>query len=217
MNKKENYLLFLIRYHANNLLTKFSKKKPHKYMMLIMGRYPSNIREAVKPVLYHDSEFRYSLGSNTISMLFESKLNIVDLDAKLKASFEGYAESFLIIRRDIIERDVYTLNMSMAMYRNLFSQQPKISPFLKLDELHSVVNVMIRSRNQFNSMIEEMNKEIEEVRAMKMNEEDDNIENIEPEIIDYEAELNRILEKVKATGFESLTETEKITLSKFSK
>ena len=212
----ENFIKFWFKYQYNNLVTRLQRNKKETYLLLLLGKYPPNIMEFIKVTLASGGDFRYSLGINTIVILLESTKTINEIDICAKSRFDGYLDHYVVFKRSEVADDNYLFSMNKMLYSNLYMLPSDKTITQRLIEMDSTISLLIKSTDQYNQFIDDVNEEVRK-GIWDMIDEDDEFDqpiNISPQI-NQKDELNRILEKVAELGYDNITAEEKLTLSKF--
>lgn len=220
MKQRLTYAIFWASYHFNNLVNKFRKKTTHQYMVVTMGRYPMGFNQVIKEVMSTNSPVRYSISVNNVVVMFKSNHDFHTLDDLLKDMMIGRVDNYLLIKMSSLSKHFYSLNMNQKTYRELFSHfhpDHRKSPFQMLDDMQMVINTLQIQRNSFNKLLKDVQQELIAEEQEELETLDNILSPLESTKVDLEAEANRILDKVRKQGVDSLTDDEKDILTKYGK
>ena len=73
MNKALDWIFFKIRYTLYVISGKIFTRKPKKYIMFFVGKYPDNFKHGLKPILDNDHQLKWIFGPASIILIFHSK------------------------------------------------------------------------------------------------------------------------------------------------
>jgi hypothetical protein len=227
MKERLSFAWFWIRYQLNSLVSNFSNKKMYRYLVIITGRYPSNLNTVLRGAAQQGTDVRYALTPNNIHLMVYSKKKMKEFDDHMKNGLEGFADAFTVIQMGKFSKKFYSMNMSMTMYRNLFGrltqEEKAMTLFEQLDTMQTVMNIVQRSRERLANFLDRLSRDVPPMPIDENYNEDDYEDDHyydspgeeAPAPENTEAELNRILIKIKEGGLESLTEEEKLKLQKY--
>jgi hypothetical protein len=194
-------------------------KIKNKYIMLCLGRYPVQLNEVIKGLMIKDTAVRYHISPKCVAVMFTSSHDFHPLDEILKNVMVGRADNYILIKMSGLSKHFYSLNMNIAMFRALFSPiHPDYvkSPVEMLDEMQGTMNVLQKSTDKFSQIVSQVQQELLEEIVY-----DENVtqtpasDQESPEQL--ETEINRILDKINISGYDSLTESEISKLNKYAK
>jgi hypothetical protein len=198
-----SYLLFKIRYHIYVGLSKVFEPKRNEYIMFLLGRYPQNFKHGFKAILDSRSLFRYSIGSTCIVIRFSTTKNLDEVQQTLSRVYSGYMDSFFIF--ESTSRHAKTLDQ--VHYKHLYDDTVEVRTVeSSLNRIQEFIEVLQQMKQQFMRMFKEQEEYQEDVTNEGDTEERITMDDIDP-----------ILEKIKESGIESLTEQEKLILKKYTK
>ena len=197
------YLLFKIRYHIYVGLSKVFEPKRNEYVMFLLGRYPQNFKHGFKAVLDSRSLFRYSIGSTCIVIRFNTTKSLDEVQQTLSRVYSGYMDSFFIF--DASSRHAKTLDQ--VHYKHLYDETIEVRTVeSSLNRIQEFIEVLQQMKQEFMRMLKEREEFEDFTQDNNSTEQQITMEDIDP-----------ILEKIKETGLESLTEQEKLILKKYTK
>lgn len=197
------YLLFKIRYHIYVGLSKVFEPKRNEYVMFLLGRYPQNFKHGFKAVLDSRSLFRYSIGSTCIVIRFNTTKSLDEVQQTLGRVYSGYMDSFFIF--DASSRHAKTLDQ--VHYKHLYDETIEVRTVeSSLNRIQEFIEVLQQMKQEFMRMLKEREEFEDFTQDNNSTEQQITMEDIDP-----------ILEKIKETGLESLTEQEKLILKKYTK
>lgn len=122
MNKILDWVFFKIRYEVFLFFNKFFAKKPRKYIMFFVGKYPDNFKHGLKPILDNEHQLKWIFGPASIILIFHSKEKMKYLDKFFKKMYSEYTESFFLFD---ITKEKYTKHVTDAYYKHLYLEGPK--------------------------------------------------------------------------------------------
>ena len=200
MNKALDWIFFKIRYTLYVIYGKIFTRKPKKYIMFFVGKYPDNFKHGLKPILDNDHQLKWIFGPASIILIFHSKEKMKYLNSFFKKMYSEYSESFFLFD---ITKEKYSKHVTENYYKHLYLDGPKKHNEIVLNKIQYFVDLVAKAREQY---IEMLNEEIKNASDSKSNEE---VVKINMDIIDP------ILDKIIEYGYDSLTEEEKIILKKY--
>jgi len=200
MNKALDWIFFKIRYTLYVISGKIFTRKPKKYIMFFVGKYPDNFKHGLKPILDNDHQLKWIFGPASIILIFHSKEKMKYLNSFFKKMYSEYSESFFLFD---ITKEKYSKHVTENYYKHLYLDGPKKHNEIVLNKIQYFVDLVAKAREQY---IEMLNEEIKNASDSKSNEE---VVKINMDIIDP------ILDKIIEYGYDSLTEEEKIILKKY--
>jgi hypothetical protein len=200
MNKVLDWIFFKIRYTFFIMFNKLFTRKPRKYIMFFVGKYPDNFKHGLKPILDNDHQLKWIFGPASIILIFHSKERMKYLNGFFKKMYSEYSESFFLFD---ITKEKYSKHVTDAYYKHLYLEGPKKHNEIVLNKIQYFVDLVAIAREQY---LEILNEEIKNASDKKVDGED---VKINMDIIDP------ILDKIIEYGYDSLTEEEKIILKKY--
>ena len=211
------FINFWFKYQYANIISRLNNKKTKTYLVLLLGKYPPNVVEFLKVTLAPLGDFRFSLGQNSIALLIDSKKTIEEIDICAKSRFENVLDHYIIFKRTRDADNHYIFNMNKVLFSNLYKKDSNKTVPERLNVLGTTLNLLIKNRDQFNKFIDDVTEEVNKNMLTGLWEDGDDFpqQDIAPQPETEIEELNRILEKVVALGYENITNEEKLTLSKF--
>lgn len=198
-------LIFYIRYNIYIFYKRLTTPKNREYVAFFMGKYPENFKHGFKAVLHSDSVLRYSISQSTIVVRFTSMKKIKEVQQIFNNVYVGYIDSYFLFNVDNMP---YVNFLCTPHYKHLYDKSVKQKPIDEsLNRIQHFIDVITKMKLEFLEMFNEIQKNMnnEVVDDQNDHETEVTMEDIDP-----------ILEKIKEQGIESLTETEKIILKKYT-
>jgi hypothetical protein len=196
-----DWIVFKIKYETYLLFNKIFGKKPRKYIMFFVGKYPDNFKHGLKPILDNEHQLKWIFGPASIILIFNSKENMKFLDKFFKKMYSEYTESFFLFD---ITKEKYSKHVTDEYYKHLYMEGPKRHNELTLNKIQYFVDLVAKAREQYIALLEEEIKNATEKRDRGKE------VRISMDIIDP------ILDKIIEYGYESLTEEEKLILKRYN-
>jgi hypothetical protein len=171
--------------------------------MFFLGRYPQNFKHGFKAVLDAQSMFRYSIGSACIVIRFNTTKNLFEAQEIFNKVYQGYMDSFFIFDA----KSKHAKTMDRVHYKHLYDPTTELkTPTEALNRIQEFIEVLQQMKYTFMRLIQE-HQDIETETNLVSNSDD---------VITMD-DIDPILEKIKESGIESLTEKEKLILKKYTK
>jgi hypothetical protein len=196
-----DWIVFKIKYETYLFFNKIFSKKPRKYIMFFVGKYPDNFKHGLKPILDNEHQLKWIFGPASIILIFNSKENMKFLDKFFKKMYSEYTESFFLFD---ITKEKYSKHVTDEYYKHLYMEGPKRHNELTLNKIQYFVDLVAKAREQYIALLEEEIKNATEKRDRGKE------VRISMDIIDP------ILDKIIEYGYESLTEEEKLILKRYN-
>jgi hypothetical protein len=197
------YFLFKIRYYIYVSLSKLFQPKRNEYIMFFLGRYPQNFKHGFKAILDTTSMFRYSIGSACIVIRFDTTKNLFEVQEIFNRVYQGYMDSFFIFD----SKSKHAKTMDQVHYKHLYDPMTELkTPTEALNRVQEFIEVLQQMKYTFMRLIQE---------HQEMESETNLVNNLD-DVITMD-DIDPILEKIKESGIESLTEKEKLILKKYTK
>jgi hypothetical protein len=201
MIKIIDWVVFKIKYEVYLFFNKIFSKRPRKYIMFFVGKYPDNLKHGLKPILDNEHQLKWIFGPASIILIFHSKEKIKFLDNFFKKMYSEYTESFFLFD---ITKEKYSKHVTDQYYKHLYLDGPKRHNELTLNKIQYFVDLVAKAREQYIALLEE---EIKNASEQKDKQRDIRIN---MDIIDP------ILDKIIEYGYDSLTEEEKLILKRYN-
>jgi hypothetical protein len=196
------YFLFKIRYYIYVSLSKLFQPKRNEYIMFFLGRYPQNFKHGFKAILDTKSMFRYSIGSACIVIRFDTTKDLFEVQEIFNRVYQGYMDSFFIFD----SKSKHAKTMDQVHYKHLYDPMTELkTPTEALNRIQEFIEVLQQMKYTFMRLIQEQ----QEMESENMVDSSDDIITMD--------DIDPILEKIKESGIESLTEKEKLILKKYTK
>ena len=196
------YFLFKIRYYIYVSLSKLFQPKRNEYIMFFLGRYPQNFKHGFKAILDTKSMFRYSIGSACIVIRFDTTKDLFEVQEIFNRVYQGYMDSFFIFD----SKSKHAKTMDQVHYKHLYDPMTELkTPTEALNRIQEFIEVLQQMKYTFMRLIQEQ----QEIESENMVDSSDDIITMD--------DIDPILEKIKESGIESLTEKEKLILKKYTK
>jgi len=196
-----DWIVFKIKYETYLFFNKIFSKKPRKYIMFFVGKYPDNFKHGLKPILDNEHQLKWIFGPASIILIFNSKENMKFLDKFFKKMYSEYTESFFLFD---ITKEKYSKHVTDEYYKHLYMEGPKRHNELTLNKIQYFVDLVAKAREQYIALLEEEIKNATEKRDRGKE------VRISMDIIDP------ILDKIIEYRYESLTEEEKLILKRYN-
>jgi hypothetical protein len=201
MIKIIDWIVFKIKYEVYLFFNKIFSKRPRKYIMFFVGKYPDNLKHGLKPILDNEHQLKWIFGPASIILIFHSKEKIKFLDIFFKKMYSEYTESFFLFD---ITKEKYSKHVTDQYYKHLYLDGPKRHNEVTLNKIQYFVDLVAKAREQYIALLEE---EIKNASEQKDKQKD---VRINMDIIDP------ILDKIIEYGYDSLTEEEKLILKRYN-
>jgi hypothetical protein len=195
------WLLFKIQYNVFLFYNKYLVKKPKKYIMFFVGKYPDNLKHGLKPILDNEHQLKWIFGPASIILIFHSKEKLSYLNKFFKKMYSEYTESYFLFD---ITKEKYAKHVTEPYYKHLYTEGPKRHNESVLNKIQYFVDLVAAAREQYIALL---NEEIKHA-----SEEKDRPDNYR---IDMDT-IDPILDKIIELGYDSLTEEEKLILKRYN-
>lgn len=199
-------LIFYIQYFIFIVFKKLFSRKKREYIIFFMGKYPENFKHGFNAVLDTDSILRYSISQSTIVVRFTSTKKIVEVQQIFNKVYSGYIDSYFLFESSTAN---YVNFLCPPHYKHLYDKNTPQKPINDaLDRIQHFIDLINKMKREFFEMFSQLQNE--------MAEESETNENINYDDAITMEDIDPILEKIKEKGIESLTDTEKIILKKYT-
>jgi hypothetical protein len=206
-----DFLLFKLKYHIWENLTKIVKPNKREYILFFMGRYPENFKHGITAVIDSDSLVRFSLGQSVIVVRFTSTRKINEIKKIFDRVYSGYIDSYMLFR---VKDTNFAKGLCQTHYNHLYDMNYfKFTTNETLERVQSFVTSMNNMRSEMQEFVNEQMVLIKEKEGLLDN---NNLIEIDEEKTNID-DINPILEKIYSQGINSLTEQEKNELKKYAK
>lgn len=206
-----NFFLFKIRYHLWESVMKLLKPSRREYILIFLGRYPENFRHGITAVLDTDSLLRVSIGQSVMVCRFTSYKKIHEIRTIFNRVYSGFADTYMLFN---VNDDNFVRGMAQVHYDHLYNTEKyKFSNTETLDKVQEFITTITDARREMLNYVNEQIQLIQEDEEGELN--TNNPISTDNFAITMD-DINPILDKIKDSGMESLTEREKQILKKYA-
>jgi hypothetical protein len=207
--KMINFLIFYIQYFAFNVYNKIFGKKSKKYMLVFFGRFPENFKHVIKPVVDYENELRFTFGPGSLIIIFSSKKDLKELNHLFNKMYSEYIDMYFLF--NITNGDYGKYCLDMINNHLFYESKTQLTINEKIDKIQVFIDMVFKMRDEVRRELQRnLNKNIEDAEYVEVNENTSFGEITEDQV-------NIIIDKIRESGFESLTEQEQQIYNKVFK
>jgi len=202
--KMINLGIFYIRYHIYTGLKKIFTKKSNKYILIFLGRFPTNLKHGIKPIIDNDHDLRFTFGPASLIIVFNSKVKMKELNITFNKVYSEYSDALFLFD---ISKNNYGKHCIDIINKNLFiPSELKLSNDEKLSKIQYLIEAIIMMREGFRT------GQYTEAEIIP----EEELPTTENDQVDMN-QIDEIIDKIKDVGYEKLTPQEQNLYNKIFK